>query len=74
MKYTPEEKKQLVRAVDNMFASDISPFSVLPSHCTVADVEAATMEAVHRSFNTNIPYSDESYAAMASKLAMSEIF
>ena len=74
MKYTPEEKKQLVRAVDNMFASEISPFSILPEHCTVADVEAATIEAIHRSFNSIMPYSDEAYMAMADRLALSEIF
>ena len=55
-------------------STNISIFTALPSHCTVEDVEAASMEAIRRSFNSNIPYSDEAYAAMASKLAMSEVF
>ena len=71
MKFSPEEKKQLVEEINNILATDISTFSVLPEHCTVEDVETASIESIHRSFNSDIPYSEKAYMAMAHRLALS---
>jgi len=71
IKYSPEEKRQLVRAIDNMFASKTSPFLVLPEHCTVGEVEASSIETIHRSFNSSVLYSGKAYMAMANRLTLS---
>ena len=65
--FQPTQKEDIMKYSSN------KQLSILPENCTIRDIEAATIEVIHRSFNSGIPYPDEIFTAMAKELALQVI-